>query len=125
MLVDTDVLIWCLRGEQKARTALQNLGSYYISSVAYMEILQGIKYTNELKILKQFLHQKNIRHIYLDPEITARAIHWMEEYTLSHSLKMADALVAATADRHGLTLFTGNFNDYKFLPGLKIQRFKL
>lgn len=125
MLVDTDILIWCLRGEPKAKKALESLGMYSLSSVAYLEMLQGIKNNNELKVLKHFLHQKNVQHVYIDPEITARAIHWMEEYALSHSLKMADALVAATADRYGLTLFTGNFNDYKFLPGLKIQRFKL
>lgn len=125
MLVDTDVLIWCLRGEPKAKKALESINSYSISAVAYLEMLQGIKNNNELKVLKHFLHQNSVRNISIDPDITARAIHWMEEYSLSHSLKMADALVAATADRYGLTLFTGNYTDCKFLPGLKIRQFEL
>jgi len=36
---------------------------------------------------------------------------------------MADALIAATAIEHGLTLISGNEKHYRFLSMLKLQTF--
>ena len=49
---------------------------------------------------------------------------WMDEYALSHGLEIPDALIAATAEIHGLVLITGNIADYRFLPGLHLRVFK-
>ena len=54
----------------------------------------------------------------------AKAIYLMEDYALSHNLRMADALIAATAQGHDLTLLSGNYTDYKFLTGLNLKKFK-
>ena len=55
MLVDTDVLIWYLRGHQKAQKVLDRLDDFSISSVTYMEILQGMKDKTELRMWKSFI----------------------------------------------------------------------
>ena len=123
MLVDTDVLIWYLKGQKKAQETLDHLKTFSISSITYMEIIQGLRNQQELKSWKAFLKEKSIQHFLIDPEITAKAIFWMEEFFLSHRLRMADSLIAATANAYGLDLLTGNVSDYRFLPGLNIKPF--
>ena len=124
MLIDTDVLIWYLRGNDLAKSAIKNIPQPAISSVTHMEILEGLRNKTELKSWKSFLKNYNFHHIPIDAEITTRAVYWIEEFCLSHKLRMADALIAATADAYGLNLLTGNYDDYKFLPGLAIKTFR-
>ncbi|MBZ0167157.1 MAG: hypothetical protein K8I00_10165 [Candidatus Omnitrophica bacterium] len=54
----------------------------------------------------------------------AGARRTLERFSLSHNLAFPDALVAATVKRAGLTLLTGNRQDYTFISGLKIRTFK-
>ena len=124
MLIDTDVLIWYLRGNTTAKNIIENIPQPAISAVTHMEILEGLRNTAELKSWKSFLKDHNFHHIPIDAEITSRAVYWIEEFCLSHKLRMADALIAATADAYGLDLLTGNYADYKFLPGLTVKIFK-
>ena len=48
MLVDTDVLIWHLRGYAQATRRLDQLGSLTLSAVSYLEVLQGMRNKAEL-----------------------------------------------------------------------------
>jgi len=123
MLVDTDVLIWYLRGQQKAAHLVDGLPSFAISAVTYMEILQGIQDKSELRAWKAFLRGRGIAVLMIDEDVTSRAMHWMEEYSLSHGLRVADALIAATADVHGLELLTCNTADYRYIRGLALKPF--
>ncbi len=41
MLVDTDVLIWYLRGHEKAARFLDSLRELTLSAVTWMELVQG------------------------------------------------------------------------------------
>eukprot|EP01041_Mallomonas_annulata_P035126 gene35126-58022_t len=43
MLVDTDVLIWHLRGYPNATRRLDELGALTLSSISWLEILQGMR----------------------------------------------------------------------------------
>lgn len=124
MLLDSDVIIWYLRGNKKALAKIVELKEFSISSVTYMEIVQGLRNKKELKMWKAFLKEQSVRHLLIDKEITSKAIFWMEEFFLSHNLKMADALIAATADNYGLDLMTSNVGDYTFIPGINIISFK-
>ncbi|HBO96473.1 MAG TPA: VapC toxin family PIN domain ribonuclease [Candidatus Omnitrophica bacterium] len=124
MLVDTDVLIWYLRGNGKAKDVLDHPRHFAVSCVTYMEIVQGLRNKEELKLWKFFLKERGVQHIFVDERISSKAVYWMEEFFLSHNLRMADALIAATADSCGLDLLTGNYDDYKFLPGLALRSFK-
>lgn len=45
MLVDTDVLIWYLRGYPQATRRFDGLGALILSVVSYLEVLQGIRGT--------------------------------------------------------------------------------
>ncbi len=125
MLVDTDVIIWYLRGENKAVSFVDGLGSFAISAVTYMEVLHGIRDKVELKEWKGFIKDRNIQVLPVDQDITSKAIYWMEAYVLSHGLRLADALIAATADIYGKDLVTGNIADYRFIHGLTLKVFRI
>ena len=124
MLIDSDVFIWYFRGNNKAAKAIENANNVQMSSVVYMELLQRMRNKKELNFFKKFVQQQEIRCLPLTPEITARAIYFVELYSLSHGLRMADALIAATCDIHGDTLMTGNTVHYKMISSLTIQVFK-
>ena len=48
MLVDTDVLIWHLRGYPQATRRLDELGALTLSAIGWLEVLQGIRNKAEL-----------------------------------------------------------------------------
>ena len=60
----------------------------------------------------------------LDKEISAKAMFYIERHYLSHSLQLADALIASTAITNGLQLLTGNEKHYKVIKELSITKFK-
>lgn len=122
-LIDTDVLIWYMRGNEKAYAAIENLESFSISVVTYMEMVQGLRNKKELITLRQALHGWNARVLYLSEEISAKAMFFVEQHFLSHSLQLADALIGATAISHGLPLLTGNDKHYKMLGNLDLRKF--
>ena len=123
-LIDTDVLIWYLRGNQNAYNLIHSLDNFAISLVTHIELVQGMRNKKELKILQNTLKNWGVKTIYLNEAISARALFYVEEYFLSHSMQLADALIAATATEYGFTLITANDKHYKVINGLDILIFR-
>ena len=123
-LLDTDVLIWYLRGNQKAYELIDSLDNFTISSVTYMELVQGMRNKEELRLLQRTLKSWGVNVIYINEEISARALFFVEEYFLSHSMQLADALIGATAVTNGLELITANDKHYRVIKDLKINIFR-
>ena len=96
MLVDTDVLIWHLRGYAQATRRLDQLNPLMLSAVSYLEVLQGMRNKAELAAVKKMLERRSAAILPLTDAITQRSISLMESLTLSHGLQMGDALIAAT-----------------------------
>lgn len=124
MLIDTDVLIWNLRGNAKAAERLDHAGGFVLSTVSYMELIQGVRDKTELGVLRRALQYWGANVQLLDQDISARAIFLMETYALSHGLQMADALIGATALSLGATLVTANDKHYRMMDGLDIEVFR-
>jgi len=123
-LVDTDVLIWYLRGNQNAYDFIHSVGEFAISAVTYMELVQGMRDKDELRNLKKALKQWRVKTIYMDTETSALALFYVEEYFLSHSMQLADALIGATCAAHGMTLYTANDKHYRVIKDLDISVFR-
>jgi predicted nucleic acid-binding protein len=123
-LIDTDVLIWYLRGNEKAYDLIHSLNGFCISSVTYMELIQGMRDKKELKIFQKVLKSWNVKVIYVSEEISSKALFYMEEYFLSHSMQLADSLIASTATSFGLKLITANDKHYKILKELDLDIFR-
>ena len=124
MLIDTDILIWVFRGNQKAARILEAAESRQISAVTYMELIQGVRDRNELRKVKMFLSDYDFEVLPLSENIGHRASIYIEEYGLGMSVRMADALIAATAVEHHLTLFTGNRKHYRPIRDLDLKVFR-
>jgi predicted nucleic acid-binding protein len=123
MLVDTDVLIWHLRGYPQATRRLDQMDRLTLSSVTYLEVLQGMRNKAELAAIKKMLERRNAILLPLTETITQRATTLMESLTLSHGLQMGDALIAATAVEHRLPLLTGNVKHFACVEHLLIEGF--
>ncbi len=122
-LVDTDVFIWYLRGNQNAKKLFHSI-DFCISSITYMELIQGMRNKQELKILQKMIKSWDIKVIYIDQEISSKALFYMEEYFLSHTMEVADSLIGATCTKYGLKLITANDKHYKVLRGLDMEIFR-
>ena len=124
MLVDTDVLIWYLKGNENAYQVIENSSNFFISVVTYMELVQGMRNKKELNNLRKALHIWNAKMLYISEEISAKAMFYVEQHFLSHSMQLADALIGATAITYGNPVPTGNDKDYRVLKDLEIKRFR-
>jgi len=124
MIIDTDVLIWYLRGNEKAFQIIEELPNFNISVITYMELVQGMRSKKELNKLRKALHIWNTKILYVSEEISAKAMFYIEQHFLSHSMQLADALIGATAITYAVPILTGNDKHYKILKDLQIKIFR-
>ena len=119
MIIDTDVMIWFLRGNQRAIDLVIDAMPFSISIVTYMELVQGMRDKQELAKIKKALADMNVE------EVSLRASDYVETYSLSHSMELADALIAATCVAENDTLVTANDKHYKVVQALQMTVFRL
>jgi hypothetical protein len=124
MVIDTDVLIWYMKGNKNAYKTIEDLKNFYLSVVTYMELVQGMRDKNELNKLRRALHVWNSKILYISEEISVKAMFFIEQHYLSHSIQLADALIGATAISHGLPILTCNDKHYKILKDLQTKKFR-
>ena len=123
MLIDTDVLVWYMRGNEKAKRVIKNSDGFSISVVTYMELVQGLRNKEELNVLRNSFKSWNAAIIYINEEISIKAMFFVEQYFLSHSLQLADALVGATSMIYGLPLMTANTKHYAVIKNIILKKF--
>lgn len=123
-MVDTDVLIWNLRGNEAAADLLDSLGPFQLSVVTYMELVQGARNRAELQTLRRALRFWGAELVQISESISARAAFLMEEHAPGDGLQVADALIAASALDSGATLVTGNHRHYRPVKGLQVEVFR-
>ncbi|MDW8395613.1 MAG: type II toxin-antitoxin system VapC family toxin [Anaerolineae bacterium] len=119
LVVDTDVLVELGRGNQQIKDQLLELErthSLAASAVTQMELVVGCRNEEELNALARFLARFAILHI--DQQISREAVRLMLNYRLSHTLLMADALIAATALVYSAPPLTRNQRHFRFVAGL-------
>lgn len=123
MLIDSDVLVWLTRGHPGAAQRLRALNPWRISVVTYIELAQGCRDKPELERLKKGLAERHTEVLYLTPAISQRAAALVDALALSHGLRLADALIGATAIEHQMTLLSANLKHFNPIQGLTIEAF--
>ena len=123
MIIDTDIIIWYLRENDAAKEIIEKNIPFSISVITYMELMQGMRNKEETRIFLRQIQKWNVDIIQIDKEISSRAMFYVQEYALSHSMMLADALIAATVVQTGGTLLTANDKHYKFIPTIDCKKF--
>jgi predicted nucleic acid-binding protein len=92
MLIDTDVIIWYMHGNPRAKETLDGLDSIAISVVTYMELMQGMRNKMEMAALEKKLEAWQCTIFPLNETISDTAAGLVKQFSLSHSMQLADAL---------------------------------
>ncbi len=124
MIIDTDVIIWYMKGNEKAYETIEHSKNFFISVVTYMELVQGMRNKSELNNLRRALHVWNSKIIYISEEISVKAMFFVEQHFLRNSIQLANALIGATAIAYGLPILTGNDKHYEILKDVYIKQFR-
>jgi len=99
ILLDTDVLVDCLRGVSVAQRWLASAAkeSFGIPGVVAMELLMGCRHQADVERLQKFLG--TFRVLWPDASEFARAYDLLAALRLSTGLSIPDCLIAAMASR--------------------------
>lgn len=63
--------------------------------------------------------------LHITPQVFKLAVELIDDYSNSHELLLADALIAASALENDLTIVAYNADDFKFIGNLKILKPKV
>jgi predicted nucleic acid-binding protein len=120
ILCDTNVLIEFYKDNDWVIVALREIGlsDIAVSTITVGELYFGARDRRELRKIKK--HLASLRQIPIDLETSELALSLLETYALSHRLSLPDAIIAATALRHGLSLYTFNVKDFRIIEGLSL-----
>jgi predicted nucleic acid-binding protein len=114
LLLDTDVLIDYLRGVPEAVTYLESRKEVLlISAVTVGELYAGVRAGRERKALDAFMGAFEI--VVLDASLAERGGLLRRDYGKSHGTGLADALIAASAERQEAVLVTLNRKRFPML----------
>jgi predicted nucleic acid-binding protein len=123
LLIDSDVLVWLTRGHVGAAARLQELPAWRISVVTYIELAQGCRDKADLARLKKGLAARHTEIVQISPAISQKAAELIDQLALSHGMRLADALIGATAVELGATLITANVKHFSAVKGLSVEAF--
>ncbi len=129
-LIDTNIIIWVLRGNtiyERILQELKNKDAFSISTITIAEIYKNVfpaEFEDTNKILGQFEA--------LDVTVPIAKIagfYWKQYIKKLRKLHILDCLIAATAKEHRLTLLTLNtrhfpMDDIKVMDPLSKKRSK-
>ncbi len=121
--IDSDVLIWHLRGEQKAQNILLQLQgekhcNLYIGVMQRAEIVFFMR-PEEEKETELFLSQFRTQAV--DQEIIDKAGMLYRKWNPTHGIDVNDAILAATVMETGGLIYTLNIKHFP-MPEINVQK---
>ena len=115
ILLDSDIIIWFLRGKTDIVTKINNLiikNNLYVSPISIAEIYAGAR-PKEEKFINAFFSL--IETISIDSSTGKLAGSYLNKYSKSHNIEIADSFIAATALNYSLKLWTLNKKHYPMI----------
>ena len=107
-LIDTNIIIYYLEGEQAAVSFLHtHRGQLALSSITWMETLSYPFSADEEQLVRIFLQEFRLI------EVISPVIELTIETRRKKKIKLPDAIIAASAIHNDLILVTRNIKDFK------------
>jgi predicted nucleic acid-binding protein len=120
MLIDSDVLIAHLRGDERARQFLRDARSrqpLFTSAVSVAEVTGGLRSSGRKPVWRLL---GALTTASVTERVAIRAGEFARTYRRTHrAIGIADYLIAATAAEHGLDLATLNVRHFPMFSGLE------
>lgn len=120
-LIDTDVLIWILRGNKQYAALLQDLKNKDVISISTITIAEIYKNIFPAEIVKTENLLNEFQTLDVDPIIAKQAgLYWQQYFKQLKNLSLTDCLIAATANVNNASLVSLNtkhfpMRDFKVL----------
>jgi len=121
MIFDTNIFIYADRGVLSAKQLIESIPNKAISAVSYMEYVPFCRNKKELQIFEKFLDKFDFKIYEIDNTISSQARKIVKQFALSHSVEMADALIAATALIYDEKLCTSNAKHFLPIDGIQLE----
>nr|WP_180487512.1 PIN domain-containing protein [Treponema socranskii] len=128
-LIDTDIIIFALRGDKTVLAKFEENKSIpiSISMITYAELVFGAKRSGNEQ--KNMLKVNRIREIYPVEELNIGIMELFADikanmYSKAMRIEDLDLFIAATAIYNDLTLVTNNTKHFKNIPLLKLESWK-
>lgn len=128
-LIDSDILIYCLKGEKQVATNFlrHETEAKYISVISYGELLYGAH--NSQKIEKNLAVVYKLRNLFRIINVDQAVIEIFaklkaQNRKVGQIVDDMDLMIAATALCNNLTLVTNNEKHFKGLSGLLVTNWQ-
>lgn len=122
ILLDTDVLIDCLRGLPSAQTWLQASSDqvFGIPGIVAMELVTGCRDKRDLQQVQALIRRFNV--IWPDAKEIEYAFELLVTYRLEFGVEAPDCIIAAMALDRDIPLYTFNLKHYQSFPDLEVRK---
>ncbi|MGP1457727.1 MAG: type II toxin-antitoxin system VapC family toxin [Treponema sp.] len=128
-LIDTDIIIFALRGDKTVLMKFEENKNIpiSISMITYAELVFGAKRSGNEQ--KNMIKVNRIREIYPIEELNIGVMELFADikakmYATAIRIEDMDLFIAATAIYNDLTLVTNNTKHFKNIPLLKLENWK-
>jgi tRNA(fMet)-specific endonuclease VapC len=130
-LLDTDILNEVLKQKnphvvKNAAEYLQQHQQFAISSIAWYEVVRGLREKGATRQLQRFERfcQHSLIHDVTTSVLDRAADLWVLARKGGYSGRDADLMIASTALEHGRVLVTGNTGHFTWIPGLTVENWR-
>ena len=121
VLVDTDILIDHLRGQEKAKEYLKEMENGKVSGVISVITEAELAAGESMKDILVEMKVRRLVRILEKVEVTSEIAWKAGELRRDFKCRLMDALIAATALKLNLKLVTRNVRHYEKIKGLEIE----
>jgi len=119
-LLDTAIIVDLLRVHPPAEMWLAGQSRLGVSPAVWLETIAGTENSTAQRRAVELLHR--FEKVEVLPGDFDWAIRRALQFRLSHNVDMMDCLIASTAQRLGVPLFTPNLKHFQPLIGVLAQR---
>ena len=119
ILLDTNVLIDYLRGNEEASRFLESIQeNLCVSAMTVAELYAGARNDRERSSLDKFVEAFSVLPV--NKTISKKGGEYRRKYGKSHNVDLIDALIAATAVINEMNLFTLNKKHFPMLTKVSL-----